>query len=263
MVLCKRTREDEEEDVPSLLSPSATPPSIGNKRQRRVPPPLDAQARGSLQTGSNDNGLGLDLGKSPEGVPSNVRVTLRKPGENSADEQPEDEEDEDYEYDPEDIIPFGSSSGDDGDADEEDAIKGDAPESYARPEPPPSQLSAMNALLHELHTSHKRRSPHPTTPRSIPSKEPIASSSKPYRPPMSELSSSLYRRISQSEALAFACTTYKRGAYEARAWPPQGVNDDGERATVIARYEETNRLLGSLFLTRRRQVNPTEELEEL
>jgi hypothetical protein len=244
MVLRKRTREEEEEDIPPLLSPSATPPSISNKRQRKVPPPLDAHARGSLQTGSGHNGLGLDLGKPPEGVPSNVRVTLRQPRENPAEEQPEDEEDEDYEYDPEDVIPFGSSSGDDGDADEEDAIKGDAPESHARPDSPPSQLSAMNALLHELHTSHKRRSPHPTTPRSIPSKEPIASSSKPYRPSMSELSSSPIAESPSPKRLHSPppCTNAARRVdMKPEHGLPQSVNDDGERATVIARYEETNR----------------------
>ncbi|KAF8315182.1 hypothetical protein DL93DRAFT_2079370 [Clavulina sp. PMI_390] len=204
------------------------------------------------------------------------------------DEDDEDEEEADEAYDPDEVaLDIGSDSdsdepeaGDSDDADGEDTRAGKSHASSSSSASVP--LSSMNALLHELHFSHRRSqlaSPSKTlssrtvvsntkpiapSPLSQSSTTPIPPASATFRVPAMDRSAiaaareaAMRReRLQREEEKALAAAKEEEAAK--KTVPPPAV----EQGNVSQQYEETNRLLGALFLSRRRRANLEDDDEE-
>lgn len=259
------------------------------------------------------------------------RITLRKPiplvntnnlkaATQSEDEDEDDDNEEVEDYDPDEVqLDIGSDSDDnlneaevgedDGDEANESHLRGPSSSSTSSSIP----LSQMNALLHELHFSHRRLRPAPPQPPpTIPvltSSTSIVSSSKvPSTSPMRAVPSA--KGLDVSDVTAIVPAMDRRAVEAAKAaaarrekmQKEKGLSSSAaateqsakeissppvEQSNVGAQYEETNRyvvlhacfrwsiehgalltslslllsirLLGALFLSRRRHMNVADE----
>ncbi|KAF8338315.1 uncharacterized protein EI90DRAFT_3118711 [Cantharellus anzutake] len=264
-MLRKRVRDDEE-DGRQPLTPSTTPPGSTHSlsKRRRVAPP-NARAAGSPVTAALHPGLDnlhhplgdqvlseedecldqIELHASRSGSQLSIidrstgqrdlqnRFANISPDEFTRERSLSEEEDN---YDPEDVDAFEGESSDDDDTFHTFSHSRAKPTFVHRDSSPTSApLAPINALLHDLHEQRQlvcqqrevTKSAALTTGARLTVETPTSRTPTPPRP------------------AHLTCTKTSTNSESVEA----------EKATVTARYEETNRLLGALFLNRRRLPN--------